>query len=226
MGTEEAELQQQIARGAAVYSPLMLSIYDWWVYGLAVRLFRCPPQEIFTFYELNVSENHLDIGVGSGLLLKHCLRQQLLERVTLMDLNPNCLDATEKALRPLKVQRVQSDMLQPFPIENEQFLSVGLNFLLHCVPGSLQEKGVVFSHIKRVLARDGIVFGSTVITQPGIAYAPARLLMRRYQQAGIFHNQRDNQEDLQWVLGNLFTNVELVQEGCVLFFRASDGPLD
>ncbi len=226
MGMDEAERARQVAQGAAVYTPLFLPFYDWWVYGFAVRVMRCPPAEFRTFYELNISEHHLDIGVGSGSLLKHCLRQQLLERVTLMDLNPHSLDAAEKALRPLPVQKVQADMLKPFPIANEQFLSVGLNFLLHCVPGSFREKGVVFQHIKQVLAQGGIVFGSTAIYQPGAHYALTRFLFDRYNQAGVFHNREDTQEDLQIVLGNLFENVEMVQEGCVLFFRASDGPLD
>lgn len=226
MGMDEADLERRVAQGAAVYTPLFLPFYDWWVYGFAVRVMRCPPAEFRTFYELNISEHHLDIGVGSGSLLKHCLRQQLLERVTLMDLNPNSLDAAEKALRPLPVRKVQADMLKPFPIEDEQYLSVGLNFLLHCVPGSFREKGVVFQHIKKVLALDGIVFGSTAIYQPGARYALTRFLFDRYNQAGVFHNREDTQEDLQIVLGNLFENVEMVQEGCVLFFRASDGPLE
>lgn len=226
MGTDEAELEQQVARGAAVYTPLMLSVYDWWVYGMAVRVMRCPRAEMFTFYDLNVSEHHLDIGVGSGLLLKHCQQQNLLERVALMDLNPNCLNATEKSLRSLPVQKYQADMLKPFPIDNEQFLSVGLNFLLHCVPGSFKEKGIVFQYIKKVMATDGVVFGSTAVYQPGIRYAAARFLMDRYNHAGIFNNKQDKQEDLQQVLGDLFCNVEFVQEGCVLFFRASDGRLE
>lgn len=222
----EAKLEKQIQQGAAVYSPLMLSVYDLWVYRFAVRVMRCPPSEFRTFYELNISEHHLDIGVGSGSLLKHCLKQQLLERVTLMDLNPNCLQAAEKALRPLPVRSVQADMLKPFPLGEERFLSVGLNFLLHCVPGSFLEKGVVFEHIRRVLAPGGLVFGSTAVYQQGASFAPARFLFDRYNQAGVFHNREDTLEDLQQVLGNLFANVELIQEGCVLFFRASDGPLD
>lgn len=226
MVMDEAELEKQVRQGAAAYNPLMLSMYDWWVYGFAVRVMRCPPSELFTFYEVNISEHHLDIGVGSGSLLRHCLRQQMLERVTLMDLNPNCLQAAEKALRPLQVQKVQGDVLKPFPMAGEQFLSVGLNFLLHCVPGSFREKGVVFKHIREVLAPGGLVFGSTAIYRPGLVYAPARFLMDRYNQAGVFHNREDSYEDLQQVLGEQFNNVELIQEGCVLFFRASDGPLE
>lgn len=223
---DEAELERQIQQGAAAYNPLLLAMYDTWVYGVAVRVMRCPPSEFFTFYELNVTEQHLDIGVGSGSLLRHCLRQQLLERVTLMDLNPHCLQAAEKALRPLPVQKVQADVLKPFPLGSGEFLSVGLNFLLHCVPGSFREKGVVFEHARKVLAPGGLVFGSTAIYSPGLRLAPARFLMDRYNQAGVFHNREDTCEDLQRVLSGLFNNVELIQEGCVLFFRASDASLE
>lgn len=225
MDIDEGVTQQRVEKAAAIYTPLTLTFYDWWVYGFAVRVMQCPPREFFTFYELNLSEHHLDIGVGSGLLLRHCLRQNLLERVALMDLNPVCLDVTEKALQPLAVQKIQADMLQPFPIEDERFLSVGLNFLLHCVPGSFREKGVVFRHIKQVLAPDGIVFGSTAIYQPGLRYTATRFLFDRYNQLGIFNNRADTIDDLQQVLGELFTHVELIQEGCVVFFRASDGPI-
>lgn len=226
MPQEQAALQQRVEKAAAIYTPFTLTFYDWWVYSVAVRIMQCPPQEFFTFYELNVSEHHLDIGVGSGSFLKHCLRQNLLERVALMDLNPTCLDVTEKALRPLPVKKYQADMLKPFPMQGERFLSVGLNFLLHCVPGSIREKGVVFEQIKQVLAPDGLVFGSTAIYQPGARFIATRFLFDRYNQMGAFNNREDTQEDLQQVLGNLFEHVELVREGAVVFFRASDAPLD
>lgn len=112
---DEAELERQIQQGAAAYNPLLLAMYDTWVYGVAVRVMRCPPSEFFTFYELNVTEQHLDIGVGSGSLLRHCLRQQLLERVTLMDLNPHCLQAAERRCGPCRCRRCRRMCLNPFP---------------------------------------------------------------------------------------------------------------
>jgi ubiquinone/menaquinone biosynthesis C-methylase UbiE len=179
----------------------------------------------YRFYEQNVSSRHLDIGVGSGLLLRHCLQLGLLGQVALMDLNQNCLDATEKALHPLPVQKYRANLLQPFPMDDQRFASIGMNFLLHCVPGSFREKGVAFNFCKDVLAPKGVVFGSTVLAQPGAFNAPGRWLMERYNRAGIFNNRHDNQEELQTLLANLFENVELNLEGSVLFFRASDGPL-
>lgn len=227
MEYEDGERQQRVEKAAAVYSPLLLSVYDLWVYKVAApRFFRCPLRNFFAFYEQNLSRHHLDIGVGSGLMLRHCQQKQLLERVALLDLNPNCLRATGRVLAPLPVQSFCADILQPFPIRNEQYGSVGLNFLLHCVPGSFREKGVVFNFIRSVLAPNGVVFGSTVLYQPGLANAPARWLMNRYNHAGIFNNRQDTQEDLQVLLGNLFENVELSLEGSVLFFRASDAALD
>lgn len=225
MAIDERERQRQVAQGAALYSPLTLALYDQWVYGVAVRLMGCSPDLFLDLYERNVSFNHLDMGVGSGMLLKHCLRRQLLQRVTLFDLNPDCLAATEKALRPLPVRKVRADMLKPFPLVGERFLSVGLNFLLHCVPGSFREKGVVFRHVRDVLAPGGRVFGSTCVYQPGWRNAPARILFDRYNQIGAFHNREDVIDDLQFVLRDLFENVELMRQGSVVFFRASDGPL-
>lgn len=227
MELDETLRRQRVEKAAAVYSPLLLSVYDLWVYKVAApRFFRCPLRIFQHFYEQNVSRHHLDVGVGSGILLRHCRQKNLLDQVALLDLNPNCLDATERALHPLKVRKYCADILQPLPIANEQFASVGLNFLLHCVPGSFREKGVAFTFLKQVLAPGGVLFGSTVLYQPGLVNAPARWLMNRYNAGGVFNNRQDTQEDLQVVLGNLFENVEMSLEGCVLFFRASDAALD
>ena len=231
MALDDAELQRQVARGAAAYTPLSLKLYDHWVYGVAVRVMRCPPQTFFAFYANNISNRHLDIGVGTGVLLKHCQKLRLLQQVTLLDLNQASLDATENTLRPMAVKKVRANMLEPFPPEclsqeGAGFLSVGLNFLLHCVPGSFCEKGIVFQHIKKVLAPDGLVFGSTALYQPGALNAPARFLFDRYNQIGVFHNKEDYLQDLQRLLRDLFENVELELKGSVVFFRASDSPLE
>ncbi|HVL00892.1 MAG TPA: class I SAM-dependent methyltransferase, partial [Dongiaceae bacterium] len=146
MEFDEILRRQRVDKAAAVYSPLLLSVYDLWVYRVAApRFFRCPLRIFHHFYEQNVSRHHLDIGVGSGSLLQHCKQKNLLEKVSLLDLNPNCLTAATEALQPLPVQTYCADVLQPFPIEQGQFATVGMNFLLHCVPGSFREKGVAFT---------------------------------------------------------------------------------
>src|SRR5690606_12119977 len=88
MELDDSRQRQRVEKAVAVYSPLMLSVYDLWVYRVAApRFFRCPTVQFYRFYEQNVSSRHLDIGVGSGLLLRHCLQLGLLGQVALMDLN-------------------------------------------------------------------------------------------------------------------------------------------
>ena len=55
-------------RGAAAYKPWLLSIYDWLILGVfSTFVWRCPTDGILLpFFRENVSETHLDVGVGTG----------------------------------------------------------------------------------------------------------------------------------------------------------------
>ena len=56
--------------GQAVYSPFVLTLYDMGVLGLSCRwLWRCPASILLAHYQQNISDNHLDVGVGSGYFL-------------------------------------------------------------------------------------------------------------------------------------------------------------
>ena len=87
--------QQQVEAGQAVYSKSMLAIYDWLVLRFSNRLiWKCPSKQILALYDRHVTANHLDVGVGSGYFLDRCRFPTDRPRLGLMDLNPNCLDAT------------------------------------------------------------------------------------------------------------------------------------
>ena len=43
------------------------------------------------------------------------------------------------------------NVLEPIFLEGERFDSIGLNYLLHCIPGIIESKSVVFDHLMNII---------------------------------------------------------------------------
>ena len=83
------EITNDAAPGAAIYSKFILEIYDLFVLGLSNTFFwQCPTKLILEFYNQHISDQHLDVGVGSGYFLDNCKFLNPNSRITLVDLNP------------------------------------------------------------------------------------------------------------------------------------------
>jgi hypothetical protein len=66
MNLTSAELTEILAKGAAVYTPLALALYDLAVLGLSNSfVWQCSSHVLLDFYNQHVSDTHLDIGVGT-----------------------------------------------------------------------------------------------------------------------------------------------------------------
>jgi hypothetical protein len=50
-----------------------------------------------------------------------------------------------------------------------RFDSIALNYVVHCLPASWPDKGVVFEHLKTMLNPGGTLFGATLV-QVGIVH--------------------------------------------------------
>ena len=213
---------QTTREGQAVYSPLVLRVYDAWVLGFSNRfLWRCPTAKLEALYDRNVSQRHLDIGVGSGYFLKTARWPGPRPDITLMDLNPNSLRSAAARIADLCPKTVQVDVLSPLP-DIGRFDSVGLCYLLHCLPGSILEKAVVLDHIAPLLAPKACVFGATIVQGDAPRSGLAQKLMNFYNKRGIFSNNKDTVEDLHRALDSRFSAVQIEISGCVCMFEASN----
>jgi hypothetical protein len=63
-----------------------------------------------------------------------------------MDLNPAPLEVAAQRLRRYRPNTHRANALEPFGLPPGAFDSVGLNWLLHCLPGDIATKSVVFDH--------------------------------------------------------------------------------
>jgi hypothetical protein len=115
-------------------------------------------------------------------------------------------------------------VLEPLPVQARSYDSVGMNFLLHCLPGDWAAKGAVFTNAAAVLRQGGRVFGSTILATGVSTTAPARALMRLYNSRGIFHNADDDLAGLRAELTSHFADYRLAVRGCVGLFEAHTAP--
>jgi SAM-dependent methyltransferase len=209
-----------VEAGQAVYSPMVLRTYDWIVLGISNRfLWRCPTAELRRLYDRNVSGRHLDVGVGTGYFLDKAKWPVAKPAITLLDLNPNCLAAASRRISRFSPQSVQANALAPLPFLGP-FQSAGLCYLLHCLPGAIAEKGVVFDNLAPVLERGARVFGATIMQGNAPRSMPAQALMNLYNNKGIFSNVADTVEDLHAALCRRFRDVEVNLRGTVALFEA------
>ena len=213
---------QDASKGAAVYTPAALAFYDWFVLGFSNSLvWRCSSQVILDFYNQHVSDDHLDVGVGTGYFLDRCRFPSSSPKIALFDLNRNSLAKTAKRLGRYTPSSHLGNVLQPIDIGRSGFASVGLNYLLHCLPGTLVCKGIVFQHVKPLLRSGGVVFGATILGQQVQHNFLSAKLMKTYNARGIFSNLSDRRQDLEAVLEEHFGEYTIRTQGCVALFTAT-----
>jgi len=212
---------ERTRKGAAVYTPLTLALYDLYVLGFSNSLvWQCPSRVILDFYNEHISDKHLDIGVGTGYFLDECRFPSPTPQIALLDLSPNSLSKTADRLRRYNPSCHLGNVLQPIDIGLSGFGSIALNYLLHCVPGDLVSKSIVFEHVKPLLKDRGVVFGSTILGKDVRHNFLAEKLIKIYNAKGFFCNLSDRQQDLEAGLKANFGEYTIRIEGCVALFSA------
>ena len=218
---EEVRGDREAARGAAIYTPFTLALYDSLVLFFSNSfIWHCPSQLILDFYNEHISDRHLDVGVGTGYFLDRCRFPSSTPTIALFDMNPHSLATTAKRLRRYAPSCHAGNVLQPIDIGLSGFDSIGLNYLLHCLSGNLADKSIVFEYLKPLLNDGGVLFGSTILGSDVPRTLLARKLMQVYNAKGIFSNLADCQRDLEAGLKAHFAETTIHVEGCVALFSA------
>lgn len=209
-------MSQARDRGASggIYNPVTLRLYDAGVLGLTNRLiWRCPTATMVEHYRSHAGRSHLDVGPGTGYFLERIDSPSL----TLLDLNASCLAAAaDRVGHGRSIASLQQSFFDPLPREHS-FDSIGLNFLLHCIPS--HEKWDRLSQLRGHLRPGGTIFGSTLIPDPETATLAARALNSTYNRLGVFGNADDTMDELENALRG-YTEVSTRRVGQVALFSA------
>ncbi len=214
-------VEDPIHAGQAVYTPLTLKLYDWAVLGLSNHfLWGCPTRELRAMYDRNVSGDHLDIGVGTGYFLDKAAWPVPKPKITLVDINPHSLSAAAKRIRRYAPTSLAANILDPNAIPTRHD-SVGLCYLLHCLPGAMEQKAAtVFDNVLAALRPAGRLFGATILQGDAPRSRAAQTLMDFYNHKGIFCNSADTFEALEEALSARFSGVKIELQGAVAVFEA------
>ena len=216
----DAVSDADIARAHAVYTPSMLSIYDLLVHGLSNHIaWRCPTRRLLHLYRANLSSNHLEAGVGTGFFLDRAGKRSF-ERLVLLDINRHCLDRAARRLARFSPVLRQANLLAPIEPRLQAFDSVGLTYVLHCLPGRLSEKLACLDHLRPAMGQRAVLFGATILGRGIAPNGAARALLDLYNSKGVFNNREDDFETLSDGLRRRFAKVEIERQGCVALFRA------
>lgn len=212
---------EQIKAGHAVYTKTNLRLYDFVVHSVSNRfLWKCPTQRLIAHYNKHVSANHLDVGVGTGYFLDRCTFPSAAPRIALMDLNENTLDFASKRIARYQPKTYVCNILESISIDTPKFDSVAINYLLHCLPGSIESKAVIFDHLKDLMNPIATLYGSTLLQGNAPRNWGALRLMDFYNKKGIFSNEHDTLEALKKELSKRFRDVSIEMIGCAALFSA------
>ncbi len=209
------------AAGASIYSKPVLALYDVTVLGFSnTFIWTCPTRLIVEHYNKHISNRHLDVGVGTGYFLDLCTFPTPTPFLTLMDLNPNSLAAAARRVRRYQPTTLLADVTAPVRASMAPFDSIGIGYLLHCLPGPMHHKAAAIGHLAALLNPGGMLFGTTILGQ-GVRHGPlARIALRHYNQHGVFSNMDDSAQTLTDTLTRHFGAVSVHVVGCVAFFSA------
>ncbi|KAG9230878.1 SAM-dependent methyltransferase [Amylocarpus encephaloides] len=182
----------------------------------------------------------MDVGVGTGYFPAATLKRRrgtsssdlesngVFEHLTLVDLNANSLSSASRRIgEPKRTRCLVADAFNPLPLplvdgKPEQFESISLFYLLHCLQGPPSSKGKIFAHLKHHLVDGGVLFGATVLGKGDFRHNLfSNGLMWFYNSIGLFDNWEDTEDCFVEALTAEFHEVESKVIGCSLLFKAS-----
>ena len=208
-----------VERGHAVYTKTNLALYDAFVHGFSNRwIWKCETEKLLDLYRSHISTNHLEVGVGTGFFPAHVLSDGQI-RLALLDINRNCLERAAKRLAAYRPEIHQENVLEPFVLKGARFDSIAVNYVLHCLPGRLENKAAaVFDHLAPHLQDDGEIFGATLLGSEIQRPLSARVWMAHYNRKGVFSNSQDSLGGIMEVLSARFRTFNVEVCGCAVLF--------
>ena len=209
--------------GARIYTRCLLACYDLFVYRvLAPYVWRCDPWYFRDLYHRYMSGNHADVGVGTGYFLNQSPHKPEAARIGLFDLQPNCLRYTAARLARFQPETYECDVLEPIPFTGKRFSSIGLGGILHCIPGNLTEKGIVFDAIEPLMEPATQVFGYTILNRGVRKTLLSRVVFFLLNRMKVINGESDSAAQLHVELNKRFKQVNIEVVGCIALFNAGE----
>lgn len=212
----------------AVYNPLVMRVvYPVWVHWIGHRFaWGLSNRWLRRSYRTLPGAIHLTVGPGNGGFLRHLPKRVRI--LHLLDLNPACLRMGARAVRrrDITVRPHVQDVLAAWKdLADGSVDSVDAVMVAHCLRGAaFADKKVLVTEAHRVLKREGVFFGTTIVASgTGVRVnAFARRLLDLYNGArNTFTNAGDTSDGVQETLAEVFgADVEFGVQGCTAVWTA------
>jgi hypothetical protein len=210
---------RRVKRSQQFFNKRSLFFYDFLLYGVISKYaWGSPIRRLDSHYRKYVAHNHLEVGVGTGFLLNRVVFDSAHPRLALVDLSRDCMEKTKLKVARHAPETYIQNLLEPILHKIDKFDSIGINYVMHCVPGNFKEKGVVFTHLQPLLSENGVLFGTTVLSDNIHKNVLARPFMWLMNSLGVFNNRSDNAGDLKECLDANFQLIEFEVMGVTAFF--------
>jgi len=195
-----------------------IKFYDFLVNDLNCNYaWRCHKSNIFKNYQKNLRSNHLEIGPGSGYFLNPKFHKKEISNLFLMDVNQPILEASQQNLEKhySNIQLLNHNIFNK-ELDSLKINSIGINYVLHCVPGPLDQK---LEKLHLNLPKNTNIFGATVISDFERQTELSKLELKVLNHKGIFNNKMDFSNDfIDFVAKNKLENSYQIV-GNVLIFQ-------
>ena len=150
----------------------VLPFYDMFILHVTCsRAWKAPLTTLLPFFRAHFSDNHLDMGVGTGFFPATVLaeKEPAKQQLTLLDLSTTALAKTkrrvEAAAPHVAVRTIEADATAlPAMYSANRFDSISASLLLHCIPAPATAKmrGLVAT-ARQLLSSGGVFYGATVL---------------------------------------------------------------
>ena len=183
-----------------IYDSIVVKFVSPWVW-------KCNSKFHLKNYQNNIRDNHLDIGPGSSYYLKNSPYKNLF----LVDINDITLNPEEIKFK----KSFQLNLLKDQIDKKYTFDSIGCNHVIHCMPGSIEDKvDHLLMNLKPNMTDNCTFFGSTVLSFiPLERHTISGIYLLSVLNAfNVFDNDEDQPEEFELVLKKHFktVNVELI----------------
>lgn len=213
-------LSIEVEAGVNLYSKAFLAVYDLILHNITTYLaWQCPTREVLAHFREHVGANHLDVGVGTGFFLQRCLAPPERQRVGLLDLNRNCLFKAADAIPDYEAQLYQANVLAPLNYRGLRYDSCSMMHLLHCLPGGIADKAVVFDHLSAMLNPGAVVYGITILQPDDHTNRFGRMIIANSNKKGHFSNLDDSMDGLRAELSRRFVDSGVRRIGQLALFQ-------
>ena len=192
-----------------------LFFYDYLVNDLNCSfVWKCSQRNILHNYR-NISDNHIEIGPGTGYFLKN----KTFDTLQLLDINNDILTNASLNLKGncSQIKSFQHDIFTSSLPQLSKCNSIGLTYVLHCLPGKIENN--LDNLIRHIPYKNYNLYGASVIRDPVEKNSLAEMELFWLNKIGVFNNSNDTYSSLEKYFKKNNFQYDLKLEGYVAIFN-------